>query len=380
MFLKKLKERVLHLDRRIVKLTASLFTLFFVGIGLSYLYFTLSRPYVAGDKTVNITEAMPATPVVDSPDTFNVLLLGYGGAGHDGGNLTDSITLASVDTKEKEVVLISIPRDLWIALPVDYDNTQNYKINAAYAIGGDENKYPNKKPVYRGEEGGGELAKYAASIVTGLEVDYYMSINFDGLVDAIDLLGGIEVDVSNPFDDYFYPVKGLENETCGISGEDIAEFHQKYSGFQLEKQFECRYEHLHFEKGLQKIDGETALKFVRSRHSDQYGGDFARSARQHEILAAIKNKLISLDAISQASPVLNKLTGSVNTDLDSEAIKQILTKAGNPLDYKIAHIYLTEDNVFYSSSSSGGQYILIPREGVNKWSEVHKYISGDASD
>jgi anionic cell wall polymer biosynthesis LytR-Cps2A-Psr (LCP) family protein len=127
------------------------------------------------------------------------------------------------------------------------------------------------------------------------------------------------------------------------------------------------------------MDGETALKFVRSRHSDQYGGDFARSERQHEILAAIKNKLISLDAISQASPVFNKLVESVTTDLDPETIKQILAAVGNPLDYEIAHIYLTEDNVFYSSSSSGGQFILIPREGVNKWSEIHKYISGDAN-
>ena len=379
MFLKKPKKWILHLDKRIVRLVFSLFALFFIGVGSSYLYLTLSKPSAAEDGTRNITETTPIIPVVDSPDTFNILLLGYGGVGHDGGNLTDSITLASINTKEKKVVFISIPRDLWIALPVDYDNKRNYKINAAYAIGGDESRYPNKKPVYRGEKGGGELAKYAASIVTGLEVNYFISVNFNGLVDAIDLLGGIEVDVTKPFDDYFYPVKGLENETCGFSGEEIAEFHELYSGFQLEKQFECRYEHLHFEKGLQNMNGETALKFVRSRHSDQYGGDFARSERQHEILAAVKNKLISLDAISQTSLVFNKLVESVNTDLDSEVIKQILATVGSPLDYEIAHIYLTEDNVFYSSSSSGGQFILIPREGVNKWSEVHKYISGDAS-
>lgn len=379
MFLEKPKKWILHPDKRIVRLVISLFALFFIGVGSSYLYLSLSKPSAAEDRTEKTAEDIPVTPVIDSPDTFNILLLGYGGAGHDGGNLTDLITLASINTKEKEVVLVSIPRDLWIALPVDYDNERNYKINAAYAIGGDENRYPNKKPVYRGEKGGGELAKYAVSIVTGLEVNYFISIDFNGIVDAINLLGGIEVDVTKPFDDYFYPVKGLENETCGISGEKIAEFHQKYSGFQLEKQFECRYEHLHFGKGLQNMDGETVLKFVRSRHSNQYGGDFARSERQYEILAAIKNKLISLDAISQASPIFNKLIKSINTDLDSEVIKQILTAAGNPLDYKIAHIYLTEDNVFYSSSSSGGQFILIPREGVNNWSEVHKYISGDAS-
>lgn len=377
MFLKLFKEWVALIDKKIIKLAISLFAIFFIGIGISYLFFALSKSSSARNETENTAEILPITPVIDSPDTFNILLLGYGGAGHDGGSLTDSITLASINTKKKKVVLVSIPRDLWIALPVDYENKQNYKINAAYAIGGDENKYPNKKPIYRGEIGGGELAKYAASIVTGIEVDYFVSVNFSGFVDAIDLLGGIEVDVSKPFDDYFYPVKGLENETCGLSNEDIAEFHQKYSGFQLEKQFECRYEHLHFEKGLQNMSGETVLKFVRSRHSDVNGGDFARSERQHEVLAAIKNKLVSLDAISQTSSIFTKLVESVNTDLDTGILKEIVASAGSPTDYKMAHIYLTEDNVFYSSSSSGGQYILVPREGVNKWGEIHKYISGE---
>jgi anionic cell wall polymer biosynthesis LytR-Cps2A-Psr (LCP) family protein len=376
--LKKYWEEFPALDKKIIILAVSLFTIFFISVVSSYLYFARASFAEVEDETTNLEEA-PSTLVTDSPDTFNILLLGYGGAGHDGGGLTDSITLASINTKDKEVVLVSIPRDLWIALPVDYDNKQNYKINAAYAIGGNDDRYPNKKPIYRGEKGGGELAKYAVSIVTGLEVNYFISVDFGGLVDAIDLLGGIEVDVTKPFDDYFYPVKGLENETCGFSGEEIAEFHELYSGFQLEKQFECRYEHLHFERGLQNMDGETALKFVRSRHSDQYGGDFARSERQHEILAAIKNKLISLDAISQTSSIFNELVESITTDLDTEAIKEISAAVGNPLDYEISHIYLTEDNVFYSSSSSGGQFILVPREGVNEWGEVHKYITGDES-
>lgn len=376
MLLKKYWEEFPALDKKIIILSVSLLGIFVISIISSYIFFARGGRIEVKGEPAKLENTL-STLVVDSPDTFNILLLGYGGAGHDGGGLTDSMTLVSINTKDKEVVLISIPRDLWIALPIDYDNKQNYKINAAYAIGGDENKYPNKKPIYRGENGGGELAKYAASIVTGLEVDYFISINFGGLVNAIDLLGEIEVDVTKPFDDYFYPVKGLENEICGFSGGEIVEFHELYSGFQLEKQFECRYEHLHFEKGIQSMDGETALKFVRSRHSDQYGGDFARSERQHQVLAAIKNKLVSLDAISQTNSVFNKLVDSVNTDLDTEAIKEIIITIGNLLDYKTAHIYLTEDNVFYSSSSSGGQYILISREGVNEWNEVHKYISGD---
>jgi anionic cell wall polymer biosynthesis LytR-Cps2A-Psr (LCP) family protein len=164
MLLKKYWEEFPALDKKVIILAVSLLVLFSISIISSYFYFARASFVKVKDGAMNLEE-VSSTLVTDSPDTFNILLLGYGGAGHDGGNLTDSITLASINTKEKEVVLISIPRDLWIALPVDYDNKQNYKINAAYAIGGNENKYPNKKPIYRGEKGGGELAKYELKLM-----------------------------------------------------------------------------------------------------------------------------------------------------------------------------------------------------------------------
>lgn len=312
-------------------------------------------------------------PITDK--NLNVLLFGMGGEGHSGGTLADSITLISINPEKKKTNIVSIPRDLWVPIPTDWDNTTYNKINAAYAIGIDNSvRYPNKKTEYRGKLGGGNLAKYVIEKVTGIPIDYFVAINFSNYVDVVNLLGGIEVNVEKPFDDYFYPVKGLENEICGFSAEKIAEVHQKYSGFELEKQFTCRYEHLSFKKGKQNMDGETALKFVRSRHSDQYGGDFARSERQHEVLEALKDKIISKNILGKGNEILAKLNKSVTTDININLLKETLEPLGNIIQYQINHIYITEENVLSSSKSSNGQYILQPKAGQGNFEGIKSYI------
>jgi LCP family protein required for cell wall assembly len=317
-----------------------------------------------------ITDSEPITD-----DNLNVLLFGMGGERHSGGTLSDSITLISINPGSKKTNVISIPRDLWVPIPTDWDNTTYNKINAAYSIGIDSSvRYPNKKTEYRGKLGGGNLAKYVIEKVTGIPIDYFVAINFSNYIDVVNTLGGIEVNVEKPFDDYFYPVKGLENEICGFSAEKIAEVHQKYSGFELEKQFTCRYEHLSFKKGKQNMDGETALKFVRSRHSDQYGGDFARSERQHEVLEAIKEKILSKNILGKGNEILARLNKSVTTDININLLKETLEPLGNITQYQINHIYVTEENVLISSKSSNGQYILQPKAGQGNFEGIKSYI------
>ena len=191
---------------------------------------------------------------------YNVLLLGYGGGTHDGTLLTDSIIVVHVNTNTKKAALISIPRDIWVP--------GNHKVNAAGIAG-----FQNSGPVVQN--------------ITGLPMNYYVAVDFAGYTKLIDDLGGITVQVPNPFDDPFYPIEGEENNTCGLTDPQIFELKNKYQGFELERQFTCRYEHLHFDKGEAKLDGVTALKYVRSRHGDS---DFGGSARQFSVLVGIENK------------------------------------------------------------------------------------------
>src|SRR3989344_6956974 len=207
---------------------------FTVGILGSYLFLRTSDIFVKKSPT---SEEVGLSDAVLPQEAFTVLLLGYGGAGHDGGNLSDVIMVAHINTKEKEISFISIPRDLWVEIPVRSDKKEYYKVNAAYAIGSDDKGFPLKEPQYKGEGGAAKLSKEVVSDVVGMPIDYFIAVDFEGFRKIVDILGGLEVNVPVTFDDYFYPVKGLENETCGILAEQISEFHANYSGFELEKQF-----------------------------------------------------------------------------------------------------------------------------------------------
>ena len=139
----------------------------------TYFYFqnSFKKIVVIPNKNINISPTITPTP--DPNHDISVLLLGYGGAGHDGGYLTDSIILARISPKLQKIDLISLPRDLWINIPISITATHSAKINSAYTVGIDDKKYPNKAIEFTGPAGGGQLSKYVISQVTGIKPDYF---------------------------------------------------------------------------------------------------------------------------------------------------------------------------------------------------------------
>jgi len=123
----------------------------------------------------------------------------------------------------------------------------------------------------------------------------------------------------------------------------------------LEKQFECRYETLEFKKGITHMDGETALKFIRSRHSEEHGNDFARGERTQAVLTAIKNKLLSLEIVENVDEFYAEFSQMISTDINEDKILEIITKVGNVSDYSYNKLQITKDNLLDSSTSSDGQ-------------------------
>ena len=317
-----------------------------VVFGGSYLVAKFSKVFVKTESGQTLENVAPPTALPLKEGEVTVLLLGYGGAGHEGGTLTDSIIFLTADVKAKKAVLVSIPRDLWLG---------DAKINFAYSKGV-------------------ETAKNAVTAVTGISPTYFVAVDFNQLQKIIDLLGGIEVDVPKTFDDYFYPIRGKELDLCGKSPEEMQAVHQKYSGFDLEKQFGCRYEHIHFDQGLVKMTGEEAVKFVRSRHSSQHGGDFARSERQFAVLKGLEDKLVSLEVIPKGGKIIDRISALVKTDLTPQRISEFLGLVGNPKEFAIKEIHLTEDNVLKATTGPGEQFILVPKEGSNNFSGIQKFI------
>jgi polyisoprenyl-teichoic acid--peptidoglycan teichoic acid transferase len=142
--------------------------------------------------------------------------------------LTDTIMLAQFNKSSQSLSIYSLPRDLWI-------DSLKTKINALYYYGQQS-----------GDLGGVTLISSVVNEITGLPVDYYAIINMDSLKQIVDAVGGVEVEIDRSFEDTFYP------REIDISSRDPS----------------VLYETVVFTKGIELMDGERALKYIRSRHSE----------------------------------------------------------------------------------------------------------------
>lgn len=318
---------------------------------------------------------LPSPTAIDTDfattDKVSVLLLGYGGPGHQGGFLTDVILLASLDFKTKKTTLIHIPRDTWISIPSGQTNI-SAKINAALPMGLKVGNYPTKDVAKDAVVRGAYLTKQAVTQVTGLPVDLVIAIDFSRFSQAINALRGIDVNVLKPLDDPWYPVTGRELELCGKTPEEVTQLSQTLSGFELEKQFPCRYEPLHFEPGVVHMDGDTVLKFVRSRHTTS---DFDRGGRQIQVLLAIQDKLFSLKALQNLPEFYATLAKAVKTDLTLDILQQLAPKLTQLPQFTVNKISLSTANVLTSTKTSSGASALLPKAGEGNYQEIHQYVA-----
>jgi LCP family protein required for cell wall assembly len=346
-----------------------------IFVGMVLVYFNYNRMVVKVNKSKEVVNVTPtATPTPDPLAPYSILLMGYGGGTHEGGKLTDSIMLAQIRPREEIVRLISIPRDLWVQIPISETENVSRKINEAYVIGLDDKQFPNKKAEFTGNAGGGELSKYVIEQVTGIKPDYFATIDFDGFTKIIDSLGGVDVKVARTFDDPYYPIEEKTNDTCGKTDEEIKAIEATMSGDKLDQQFNCRYENLHFDKGIQHMDGTTALKYARSRHSNMDGGDFNRAERQKLVVTAIRDKIMSIGFIPKIIPTIQTLTRHITTDIDFSKMSELVTKIPEVSKYKIISIALTDQNVLKNAKASTGQFILSPKLGETDFSEIKTFI------
>jgi anionic cell wall polymer biosynthesis LytR-Cps2A-Psr (LCP) family protein len=305
------------------------------------------------------------TPGGKSINSLGILLIGYGGPGHQGGFLADAIQVLYFDFDKNKSFLISIPRDLWLKLP----NGKETKINSILASSGSKNDLIKT---------GAQDMKYIISNITKLPIDYYIAVDFVGFERIIGInLKGIDVQVSETLNDPWYPIRGEELNTCGLTSQDIASLSAKFSGFDLEKQFPCRYRHLHFEKGLVNMHGGDALAYVRSRHGSSEG-DISRGKRQQEVLAALGKKLLSLDILNQLDNIYESISKNISTDLNFEIAKHTVPLIKNLENIEVQKINLSTSNVL-SVSNINGASVVIPKEGLNKWGNLQNFIGGEIS-
>lgn len=286
----------------------------------------------------------PSANLDSTNGVTNILLLGIRGEGSDSPNLADTIIVLSYDHSTKTPTLISIPRDLWVP-------SLQAKINTAY---------------YYGEEAspgaGIQMAEAAVLEDLGTPVHYTAVINFTIFKETIDLLGGIDITVDPGFIDTEFPIPGMENAMP----------------------LSTRFETITFATGSAHMNGDTALKFVRSRHSEgDEGTDFARSKRQQQVISALKQKmltpafLLDKNKLDTFFNILDKnLKTNINQSLYPTLAKIALEANNNPVN-SITFSDQPDKNgitILYNPpvKQFKGEWVLMPKD--NNWTALKKYL------
>lgn len=281
-------------------------------------------------KIISLQNVMgvAGTPLpVDEYGHTNILLLGQGDESHDGVDLTDTIMIASIDPGDtKSVVLLSLPRDLYF---LETENMGRNRINSLYR----DYKATLKRGGMTDEEASMNAMRELADEIgraMDVEIHHIVKVDFIGFVQAVDAIGGIDIVVPETLVDTEYPGPNYSYETFRI------------------------------EAGPQHIDGETALKYARSRHSSS---DFARSARQQQILAAIGDKIKSEGLLARPGQIAELLDIMENHVLTTLTLRDMVSLAGlgEKIDRsRIISMQLNTQNGLYGSFSEPGGLLYTP--------------------
>jgi LCP family protein required for cell wall assembly len=258
---------------------------------------------------------------------INILVLGIGGEGHSGANLSDTMMVISIDPKTKDVAMMSIPRDLYVKIP----GYGAGKINSADAYGGPA------------------LSEQVVSTILDLPIDYYIQVDFSGFRQAVDAVGGVDINVPTALYDYQYP--------CDV-GYGICPYHQA--------------------AGQTHMNGELALQYSRCRHDPPTGNcndDTGRAARQQQVMTALRQKALSAGTLTnplKIASLIDAVGSHVTTDLQLNDLKAlaVMIKAVDPSKVVNKVPQFTGVDAILKPESNAAGSVLVPLAGEFDYSAL----------
>jgi LCP family protein required for cell wall assembly len=256
-------------------------------------------------------------------ERVNILLLGVDlRCEEEGPTHSDTIIVATIDPVSKSAALLSLPRDLWVEIPGFGVN----RINQAFFLG----------QAYELPEGGPGLSVDTVEAFLGVPIHYYIAVDFKAFVDFVNQMDGIVVEVPERIDDPNYP------DNC------------------------YGYDPFAIDPGLQRLDGETALKYARTRAT--FGGDVDRAGRQQQVILAVRDQVTQLDRLPQlilsAPQLWSSYQNNVTTNLELNEVLQLANLVRAIPPESMRNIVLDFDYV-YNDTTFDGQQVLVPiRENV----------------
>ncbi|HEU4965016.1 MAG TPA: LCP family protein [Bacilli bacterium] len=253
-------------------------------------------------------------------DPVNILVMGVDNRDDDEHPRSDSMLLVSIDPLTKKARVMSVMRDTWYKIPDGYGFE---KINASHALGGPDLTIRTLKDMLQ------------------IPIHYYVKTDFQGFISVVDALGGVTIDVEKDLD---YVDDG-------------------------------QYD-IHLKQGVQRLDGEHALMYVRFRHDAM--SDFARTERQRKFLAAVSDEMKSGTTLFKLPKILDSISPYIETNIQgSDLIK--LGKLALEIDSSnIDTLQVPPMNTFREGFAGGGQSVLIPNVFEMR-KAVYEFLGKDVS-
>ncbi len=270
-----------------------------------------------------LPEAAPFPSSCEGPGRMNILVIGMDGrsANYDRAARADALAVVGVNFGDRTAQILSIPRDLWVQIP-EYGNNALHenRINTAYALG-QQYSYPGGGPAFQA---------LAISQNFGLRIDRTVVLNFSTFEQAVDAIGGIDVEVAKAIRDEKYP--------------------DDFGGTLV----------LEIPAGWVHMDGRTALMYARTRHQDS---DFGRMRRQQQVLMAIRDKLLTPETIVALPALAQLVYNSVRTDLTLDEVG-LLGCAGPQIPGESITRLVIDLSMVEAFTTDSGAQVLRPKMDV----------------
>lgn len=348
--------------------------------------YIVNKISTTGGFLESITKSLPGVNNElkgEAEGRINIALLGMRGENVPGGGLlADTIMVVSIKPQENKVSMVSVPRDLYVTVP-GTDSQQ--KINAVYHYG-----------EQKGKGKGIENMETILDEISGQTIHYGISINFAGFKQLVDAVGGVEVDLKDPFEEALQ-FKGLEKRCDGItftipSGNFEEKRIQRKNGtyYANPKRYPLCFAKVSSDElecggdfklpaGKSTLDGEKALCFVRSRVTSN---DFERARRQQQVVQALKSTLVSrgtLTDFNKINDILDALGDNVRTDMKAWEMKKFFELYQKVSDPQVVQKVLenSEEGLLYHPEQTSPEqgYILLPQgDNYDKIKELFRNI------
>ena len=262
-------------------------------------------------------------PTLESDHRLTILLMGLDRrTGENFISRTDTMMLVSIDPKDNDISLMSIPRDLYVDIP----GYSRQRINTAFFLGG---LYGDE-----GERSGAELAMETIEGSIGVQIDHYVLVDFDTVMQIVDTFGGVTIDVPKEIIDNLYP------------------------------DMNYGYDPLYIPEGEQVMDGELTLKYMRTRHGST---DFDRSQRQQQVMVAFRDQVLAsgVTGIARRIPtVYQTVKDGIFTDMSLDELTSLIMTAATVDATQIKRGVLDYNYVSSYTSPRGESVLLIRTEPV----------------